>query len=234
MIKVNQISNIQQVERLQKRIDIGGVCISKSNDIKAPYIDLNTAIRIKDTLPGLSLSVSFCASDSYDVSEMSDILEVVKAEYFEFDPIDPIKKEQFNAQLKSFKELKIQKIANSFFIMKEDCSFIKDIDPLQKLSDIGVVLFQFEVNSAVDYNFMISKRDLADAEMVFSQFPALVCDRIKQTQNYPLRSVAGFYFNIKTPSKEEISNYSQLTWSESEIIRILMKKGRASGTDRKY
>jgi hypothetical protein len=118
--------------------------------------------------------------------------------------------------------------------MKEDCSFIKDIDPLQKMSDIGVVLFQIEVNSAVDYNFMISKRDLADAEMVFSQFPTLVCDRIKQTQNYPLRSVAGFYFNIKTPSKEEISNYSQLTWSESEIIRILMKKGRASGTDRKY
>ena len=223
MIKVNQITAIAQAERLKKRIDIGGICISRQVAPQPPYLSFETALALRQALPGLSLSVSFCRDDGFETAEMLEILTAVKADFFEFTPIDFAKTELFEAQLEKLGQLNFRKIANGFFILTDDFGFIRETNPYQKMRQIGVELFQFEIESAVDPIDKIEAAKLVEVESFFNQLPVLVTDKITRVQDYPIQSVKGFFFNILPAKRQMNYDYSTLNWRESEITRVLMR-----------
>src|SRR5262245_40236164 len=99
MIKVNQISSVAQATRLQNRIDIAGICVTKSRVATVPYLNVEDAIALRAHLPKLALSVSFRKDDSFLPSEVSDQLEATNANFFEYTPVDFAKTEQFESEL---------------------------------------------------------------------------------------------------------------------------------------
>jgi hypothetical protein len=224
MIKVNQITSAAQAARLQKRVDLGGICVSKRKDATAPYISLDAAVALKTQVPELPLAVSQRPDESFSTSELSDLLDAVDAKFFEFTPIDYAKTDQFRAQMLELAGLRRPKIANGFFIQQDDCGFISETGPFDRMREIGVEFFQFEIESAVDDSFRIRPKDLADADAFFRRFPTLVTDKVRKTAGYPLKSVAGFFFNIAASRDATNYDWSRTSLSEADITRILMAR----------
>ncbi len=224
MIKVNQITKSTQAARLSKRIDLAGISVTKQEDVGAPYVDVDTALSLGKLFEGIPLSISFRRDEPLELSEITEVQEALDAKYFEFSPIDFVKKEQFERQLARLSKIASPKIANGFFAMKDDCGLIRDFEPYEALADIGVELFQLEVDSAVDPGFKLRGRDLARLEELFERFPVLVCDRVTGTKDYPLKSPQGFFFNIAATGDARNYDYSVARWKESEIMRILMRR----------
>jgi hypothetical protein len=221
MIKVNQITSPAQAARLRGRADLGGICVSREDGARAPYLGVDAAVTLREQVPDLPLSVTVRPGEPFTASELSELLDALDAAFLEFTPVDFAKAGEFQEQLAELAVLERPKIANGFFIQQDDCGFIRETEPYDRLREIGVELFQFEVESAVDERFRIRSGDLAAAEAFFRRVPTLVTDAIESTDGYPLASVAGFFFNIAAPLEAPNYDYSRRSFPESRIARIL-------------
>jgi hypothetical protein len=224
MIKVNQITNTAQAARLASKIDVGGICVTRQPTSQAPYIGETEARVLVEAMPELKLSVAFHSEDCYSIAEMARCLTELRATYFEYTPVDFAKQQQFEDQLRFLDVIKYPRIANGFFIQRDDCGFIQEPAPFQRMRDAGVEMFQFEVNSAVDASFKLQKRDLSAANAFFQRFPTLVSDAFSNLRSYPLTEVRGYFFNIATATAARNYDYSLLGRPESEILRVLLKR----------
>ncbi len=226
MIKINQLTSVAQASRLKAHLDVAGICIAKQKAVGSPYVDAKEALELRRALPGVPLSVSFLATDGFEIREMAEVLAEVGADYFEFTPVDFAKVSWFDEQLCRLSEIRLPKIANGYFVLADDTSFVGDATPFQRLQAIGVRAFQFEVQSAVDPSFKLSARDLQKTNDFFAQLNVLVTDVFDQIQDYPLRAVAGYFFNLAS-SQESPSYDGAREWPASSVLRVLRGRGTA-------
>lgn len=222
MIKVNQITSVAHTSYIKSRVNCLGVCIAKSQTL--PMITTKTLEAIRENAPSISLSISFNKEDNYTPTELSEILKYNSAQFYEFTPVDFLKKSDFEIQLKFLEQLPYEKIANGFFIVPDETTFLDNIKSLKMLEDVGVKLFQFEIESAVATKSRLDIKTLYHIENLSKEISILICDNFTTLHNYPIKGATGFYFNIKPTLPFFSYDHSELNFSLGHIMKILSTK----------
>lgn len=224
LIKINQLTKPAQATRWQSKMDIAGICIGRGPSPQEPWLPMSQAMALRANLAEFPVSIALNPGDRFDPAEVEQCIADLRADYYEYTPIDFAKPKEFAAELARISNIKCKKIANGFFIQSDDCGFIDDEGPYLEMIRAGVALFQFEVNSAVDNSFKLSKQDLARSRRFFESVPTLIADRIQGTASYPISEARGFFFNITSSSSTQNYDYSTMQTTESDIMRILSRQ----------
>lgn len=221
LIKVNQLSKPAQAARWQSKMDIAGICVGRSVAPPSPWLSMAQAAALRSQLAGVRVAIALNPADTFAPDEVEQCLADLRADYYEYTPIDFAKRAAFVSDLARVSNISCKKIANGYFIQRDDCGFIDDKGPYNEMMQAGVELFQFEVISAVDSSFKLSQADLARARQFFENVPTLISDHIQKLPAYPIEEAHGFFFNITPASQGANYDYSTLQRTESEILRAL-------------
>lgn len=175
MIKINQVTTLNQLTLLSEDTFIG--ChLTKEKQSNA--IDLSTLAAIRRDNPERKLSLSFGAGQ-FSLQEQIDILNEFHINYFEYTPVDFYIKAAFEAELKLLGKITVPKIANGFFVEADDRSLLDDQLYFSLLVEHGVAYFQFELNTALQADYRLSKCTLEEFEEFAAKFLCVVSDEFK-------------------------------------------------------
>lgn len=219
LTKINQLSTPAQATRWQSRMDIVGLCICRGNMPQPPWIPLAAAKTLRDLLCGVRVAVALNPKDEFGAAEIAHIIAELNADYYEYTPVDFLKQSEFAAELTRVSNLGCRKIANGYFIQRDDCGFLDKREPYREMMRAGVELFQFEVDTPDDSE--LSRSDLRRANEFFEEVPALICDSALQLRDCPIVSARGFFFNIAALPSNANYDCSSVQRTESDIARAL-------------
>lgn len=217
VIKVNQLQSAAQAQRLAQRIDMAGVCVGDA----APCVSLAQALAIRAAVPHLPLAVALADWRQHTPQQIDALVQDLGASHFEFTPADMAKAPDFADDLARLQAIRCPKVANGFFLLADDLSCIDDEAPYQALQQVGVALFQFEIDSALDPNAKLSQARLQRVDAFLAGLPVLVGDRLQQLAGYPLAAASGFFFDLAVPKAAHNDDKAQHSWAESQLMRLL-------------
>lgn len=174
MIKVNQVVSLAEAAKLRD-VDLVGICLGDPGTTDTRVVDAGTFVALQETVgPRTSLYVD--ASAGYAPDSVVDAVDSLRPTYFEFTAVDSAKISKVDEQLDLLQRLTVPKIANGFFILKDDVSLIDGLEHLDRLVDAGVAYFQLEINSLVDAGFRISASNRKRMVTMFARYPCIVSD----------------------------------------------------------
>lgn len=220
MIKVNQLQSAAQAQRLAQRIDMAGVCVGDA----APCVSRAQAVAIRAALPGMPLAVALDDWRQHTPQQIETLVHDLGASHFELTPVGMAKAPDFAEELALLQAIRCPKVANGFFLLADDLSFMADHGAYRSLQQAGVEWFQFEIDSAVHPSFKLSEADLQRVDAFFADLPVLVTDRLQQLAGYPLAAARGFFFDLEVPAAPHSYDMAQHRWLESQLLRLLPKR----------
>ena len=221
MIKINQIATEAQANRIKAIADCIGVCITKTP--MPGMISTETLETIRSAAPGIPLSVAFNPKEVFTDIEIFNVLDKFSPDYYEFTPVDFLKKTEFDAQIERLKKIAFKKIANGYFVQPDETSFLDDERSFKRLEESGVCLFQFEIQSAVDNELMLDSKTMSRIDDLAEKLKIIACDNFSVLKKYPIKNIAGYYFNIEASGQCSCYDYTDLSFPLSQILRILSK-----------
>ncbi|WP_430334458.1 hypothetical protein [Rhodococcus sp. ACT016] len=194
MIKVNQVVSPAEAEKLRD-VDLVGICLGDPAATDRRVVDADTFAALQEAVgPRTSLYVDASAGCSPD--RVVDAVETLRPAYFEFTSADSAKVSEVERQLDLLRRLTVPKIANGFFILKDDVSLLDSREHLDRLVDAGVAYFQVELESLIDPGFRISRSNVERIAALFAEYPCIVGDACKAAPVPPEIGQAGVYFNL--------------------------------------
>ncbi|MGO4201884.1 hypothetical protein AB4Z09_08975 [Rhodococcus sp. TAF43] len=221
MIKVNQVVSLAEAAKLRD-VDLVGICLGDPGTTDTRVVDAGTFVALQETVgPRTSLYVD--ASAGYAPDSVVDAVDSLRPTYFEFTAVDSAKISKVDEQLDLLQRLTVPKIANGFFILKDDVSLIDGLEHLDRLVDAGVAYFQLEINSLVDAGFRISASNRKRMVTMFARYPCIVSDVCAAAPVPPEFGHAGVYFNLgngRVPSYDFSDRQSTLPG----VIRALRSR----------
>ena len=133
VIKINQVTSAAQAARLAPRMQACGVCIGDPGR-RVPAVTMAVARAIRAALPPeIPLAVAFEDVIAMGPAEIADALHEAGAHWFEYTPVDFLKADAFDAELARVAAVPMPKIANGFFLLADDESFIADTAPYRRM-----------------------------------------------------------------------------------------------------
>lgn len=220
MIKVNQFQSAAQAQRLAPRIDMAGLCVGDA----PPCVSLAQALAIRAALPGLPLAVALADWRQHTPQQIDALVQDLGASHFDFTPADMAKEPDFADDLARLQAIRSPKVANGFFLLADDLSFMADVAPYRAMRQAGVEWFQFEIESALDPTCKLPQAALKGVDAFLAGLPVLVGDRLQQLAGYPLASASGFFFDLAVPKAPHNYDMAQQSWAESQLMRLLPKR----------
>ncbi|MBT0567095.1 hypothetical protein [Williamsia sp. CHRR-6] len=208
---MNQVATQNQIDRLAKA-DILGFCFGDN------YFSMEDFKKLKMGKQKVSFAVT--PHGSATLLDLAAYVADGEADYFEFTPSEPEKIAELNEELKVLSEVDRPKIANGFFVLADDDSFLRMEDYFDILSGHGVEFFQFEIVSVLDEHSMLPKNFMSRAEKLFSSHRVLVSDSFSSMSEYPIKNIDGFYFNLERDSQENY-DLSEQKFSLSKVLRVI-------------
>ncbi|WFR73324.1 hypothetical protein P9209_06245 [Prescottella defluvii] len=136
--------------------------------------------------PRTSLYVDASAAPS--PGDVVDAVDALGPAYFEFTAVDAAKEPEVAEQLDFLDRLPVPKIANGFFVLKDEVSLLDSRRHLDRLVDVGVAYFQVEIDSLIDPGFRISSSHRERLVELFADYPCIVSD-VCTAAPLPRRSV---------------------------------------------
>ncbi|WP_175224302.1 hypothetical protein [Achromobacter ruhlandii] len=215
MIKVNQIRSLAHAEKLGS-IDVAGFVVARSSSTSA--LDLDQCRHL-----GSALDCSHAVHPVDGVGDVGfcrEIIEELKPRYLEFTVVDPEKTESSLAQLQALARLKVGKIANGLFLLKDDLSLLDRASHMDALVHAGVELFQIEVESLIDREFGIGPKARARIGEFFSRYPTIIGDSFSKSVKVPDIHQRGHYLNLSVDSGRSY-DFSQRHYALSSALRII-------------
>jgi hypothetical protein len=220
LIKVNQVSSRFQAEKLVAA-DVLGISLSRKPVGGDGQLDQSGLMEIAAHAKQ-AISLSFAEEAGFSHQEVADLIQHIRPSYYEFTPADPDKNAEHAVELEFVASLPVPKVANGFFLSRDDRSFMDHSEYFERLVSAGVAFFQFEVDSAVDEEFLIEGSILSDIKSFFSKFPCLVCDEFESLREYPSLQEKGYFLNIERRSAGGMNyDYSNRSFSLSRIVALL-------------
>ncbi|MGL0785687.1 hypothetical protein [Xanthomonas translucens] len=210
MIKVNQVTKQAEIDRLN-RADILGFCLAKGRLEVEDFAKLRI-IHQKS-------SVAAAPDSGWTLEDLAGLVSEISADYFEFTPSEPEKKAELAEELRILAQVDRPKIANGFFVLADDDSFLKMEDYFENLRRHGVELFQFEIVSWVEDNTMLSKSLSARVDRFFASFPCLVSDDFSTLSKYPSVNAKGFYLNLDNGGGNY--DFSEYRFTFSRVLSLM-------------
>lgn len=89
---------------------------------------------------------------------------------------DFAKEEEFNFFLEKMGEINKPKIAYGLCLTKEDNEIFEDESYLNRLIDVGVKYFVIEIDSIVNGDYLLSKKDILDFNILSEKIPFIAVD----------------------------------------------------------
>ncbi|GAB2631741.1 hypothetical protein ABI214_16220 [Prescottella soli] len=223
MIKVNQVVSRAEAEKLRD-VEVVGICLGDPDATDKRVVDATTFASLQEAIgPRTSLYVD--ASAGYTPEVVVDAVDSLRPAYFEFTSVDSAKVSQVDEQLDLLQRLTVPKIANGFFILKDDVSLLDSLEHLDRLVDAGVEYFQVEIDSLIDPGFRISASDQKRIAAMFAGYPCIVSVACASVPVPPELGQAGVYFNLgngRTPNYDFSDRKSPL----SGVVRVLRSRSR--------
>ncbi|WP_305092896.1 hypothetical protein [Prescottella sp. R16] len=218
MIKVNQVVSRTEAGKL-RGADIVGICLGDPVTTGRRVVDVDTFTALQE-MAGVRTSLYVDASMGYSSEEVVATVESLRPDYFEFTAVDAAKEPQVDEQLDLLGRLAVPKIANGFFVMKDDVSFLGSRAHLDRLVAAGVEYFQVETESLLDPGFRISAPHGERLAALFADYPCLVADVCTTPPVLPEFGQVGTYFNLgngRVPNYDHSDRQTPL----SGIVRII-------------
>lgn len=215
MIKVNQINSPVESEKFSL-VDIATFVVGDVAEDRV--VDVETCLRLKDQMSS-KLSVHPHGSLK-DPERLQELVELLSPDFIEFNVIDPEKAVASQAQIESLEKLKIDKIANGLFILKDEMTLLDRTSHLDALERAGVKYFQVELESLVDPGFRISAAGRRRISEFCSKYPVIVGDNLSSVSSYPRLGQCGYYLNLSS-SNGQSYDYSQISYSLPAAMRVV-------------
>ncbi len=122
MIKVNQVTSRLEAGKL-RGVDLVGICLGDPAETDRRVVDAGTFTMLQDVVgPRTSLYVD--ASAAHSPQDVVDAVEALRPTYFEFTAVDAAKEPAAAEQLDFLERLPVPKIANGFFVLKDDVGLL--------------------------------------------------------------------------------------------------------------
>ncbi|RVW09542.1 hypothetical protein EGT67_12300 [Prescottella agglutinans] len=218
MIKVNQVVSPAEAEKLVDA-DLVGICLGDPGTPDRRMVDAGAFAALQEAIgPRTSLYVD--ASAGYTQEDVVAAVDSLRPAYFEFTSADPAKVSQADEQLDLLRRLTVPKIANGFFVLKDDVSLLDSLEHLDRLVDAGVAYFQVEFDSLIDPGFRISAANRKRIAAMFAGYPCIVSDTCTSDPVPPEFGHAGVYFNLGNRRTRNY-DFSDGTTPLSGIVRAL-------------
>lgn len=214
LMKVNQVTSPSQGAKSAADV-LGVVFDGRSNWA----IDVEALSALRSTT-GAKISFALCRSMTKAAPEVNDILARFQPDFYEFTPADPAKPQQHRADLELLDSVSLPKIANGYFALRDDLSLLDDLDHFRRLMDVGVVLFQFEIDSLVHRDVRLRDQDAARLDDLFATVPALVCDSFENLDCYPLTRHRGYFLNLRSTGQDVNYDCSELSFSLPHVAQL--------------
>ncbi|MFI6288619.1 hypothetical protein ACIBCM_28385 [Streptomyces sp. NPDC051018] len=223
VLKLNQVVTWNR-STLLGGANLVGVTVAREHAPRRGRLDEEAAVAVMEAggRPA-SVAVSFERADGFTDDEMAGVLERLGADYYEFTPVDPAKKQAFAHDLGRLARLSLPKIANGFFLEPDDVSLFDDTDALRRLTEAGVVLFQVEI--APDALTSASVRARLGA--LFAEFPVVVCLPPEVGLPAGLPSPRGYSLTLRPSDRDTTPyDYCNNVVPGSTAARVLRARAR--------
>ncbi|MET3639692.1 hypothetical protein ABIC73_001249 [Prescottella equi] len=218
MIKVNQVTSRLEAGKL-RGVDLVGICLGDPAETDRRVVDAGTFTMLQDVVgPRTSLYVD--ASAAHSPQDVVDAVEALRPTYFEFTAVDAAKESAAAEQLDFLERLPVPKIANGFFVLKDDVGLLDSRLHLDRLVAAGVEYFQVETDSLLDPRFRISAPHRERLAALFADYPCLVADVCTTPPVLPEFGQVGTYFNLGN-GRVRNYDYSDRQTPLPGIVRIL-------------
>ncbi|MFF0449247.1 hypothetical protein ACFYT4_23050 [Streptomyces sp. NPDC004609] len=224
VLKVNQAVPSTRFTAL-RGANLVGLTVARRHAPQRGRVDERAAVAVLDAVGPASVAVSFEKTDGFTENEMAGALERLGADYYEFTPADPEKRDAFAHDLARLARLPLPKIANGFFLESDDGSLLGATDTLRRLTEAGVVLFQIEIAP----DALTSPSVRARLAALFTEFPVVVC--LPPGVGLPpgLPSPRGYSVTLRPPDRDTTHyDYCTSAVPVSAAARVL----RARAQDR--
>ncbi|MDH6677059.1 hypothetical protein M2284_001257 [Rhodococcus sp. LBL1] len=218
VIKVNQVTSRLEADKLRD-VDLVGICLGDPAATDRRVVDAGTFAALQEAVgPRTSLYVDASAAPS--PGDVVDAVDALGPAYFEFTAVDAAKEPEVAEQLDLLACLPVPKIANGFFVLKDEVSLLDSRRHLDQLVDVGVAYFQVELDSLINPGFRISTPHRERLAALFADYPCIVSDVCTAAPVPPEIGQAGVYFNL---GNGRVPNYDYSTRQTplSGIVRIM-------------
>ncbi|MDF2992327.1 MAG: hypothetical protein K0S37_2841 [Microbacterium sp.] len=219
MIKVNQVTTQKEIDLLS-RADVLGFALGHEG------FGLDDLARLRRG--GRKSALSAAAGGGWALGDFMAALDDVPCDYLEFTPAEPQNAATLAEELEILARVDRPKIANGFFVLSDDDSFLRMADYFETLRQHGVVLFQVEIDSRVDPARMLPPKLSARLDALLAAFPCLVSDDFRGLSGYPRSSATGFFLTLR---RGDGANYdlSDRAFALSKVVTLLRDgDGRAA------
>jgi hypothetical protein len=227
VIKVNVVVSHAEAEKL-RGVDVVGFCLGDPGTTDKRVVDATAVAALQESI-GSRTALYVDASAGYSPDGVVDVVESLRPTYFEFTSADPAKVSAVDEQLDLLRRISVPKIANGFFILKDDVSLLDSLEHLDGLVDAGVAYFQMETDSLIDPRFRISASNRQRIAAMFAGYPCIVGDTSTAVPVLPDFGQAGVYFNLgngRTPNYD----FSDRSTPLSGVVRALRSRDRSDST----
>lgn len=223
MIKVNQVVSHAEAEKLRD-VDLVGVCLGDPEATDRRVVDATAFASLQEAI-GPRTSLYIDTSAGYSPEGVVDAVDSLRPAYFEFTSVDAAKVSEVDEQLELLQRLTVPKIANGFFILKDDVSLLDSLAHLDRLVDAGVAYFQMEFDSLIDPRFRISAANRKRIAAMLAGYPCIVSDTYAAVPVLPEFGQAGVYFNLGN-GRTRNYDFSDRTSPLSGVVRALRSRPR--------
>lgn len=194
LIKLNQLTSVEQM-RHAGTAEMIGICTATRPLPGGPCVDPATLAGLAAQRSDKKIALSFHDDGSVDGAFIRSTIDRLDIDYYEFTPVDPLKRDDFLRQMDWLQRLDAPKVANGFHLQSDDASWLDDVEPFRTLMAVGVEYVQFEVMSATSPDDMIGAAVRDRFSAFCEEIPVLISDKVSDLASYPIVSNRGFFFN---------------------------------------